>query len=292
MKGDALPKKSLGQHWLDDADSLRAMVDAAGVSGADTVLEIGPGLGTLTSFLLERANRVVAVEFDHHLAANLVKNIQDHKIQHSEVRPLKSGKDDLISRMTVVEADILRFDLTTLPAGYKVVANIPYYLTSNLIRVLSESSNPPSMAALLVQKEVAERVAAGPGAMSILSVTAQFYWEVSLGRVVVAELFTPPPKVDSQILILKFRNQPLFPDVEPQQFFRIIKAGFSQRRKTLLNSLSSGLHLDRLATERWLQTADITPNARAQSLSLDEWHELYKKFEACDSSSSTRSGIQ
>jgi 16S rRNA (adenine1518-N6/adenine1519-N6)-dimethyltransferase len=159
--------------------------------------------------------------------------------------------------------------------GYKVVANIPYYLTSNLVRVLSESSNPPACAVLLVQKEVAERLAAKAGQMSILSVTAQYYWEVSLGRLVPAELFTPPPKVDSQIVIMLARPTPLFPDVDAKQFFRLVKAGFGERRKTLRNSLSGGLGIDKFQCEQLLQSAEIDSNLRAQNLTLEQWRKLY-----------------
>lgn len=253
---DPTPKKSLGQHWLTDEACLDAMVRSAGVGPDDTVLEIGPGLGTLTEKLVSAARLVVAVEFDDDLAAGL---------------PTRVGAGNL----QVVRSDILRFDLTELPAGYKVVANIPYYLTSNLIRLLSESSNPPAVAAILVQKEVAERVAAAPGSMSLLSVTAQFFWEVSLGRVVGAALFTPPPKVDSQILVLKRRAAPLF-DVEPKPFFRLVKAGFGERRKTLRNSLSGGLHLEKPETEALLQAAGLDPQLRAQALTLEQWHKLYQ----------------
>jgi 16S rRNA (adenine1518-N6/adenine1519-N6)-dimethyltransferase len=256
---DIIPKKSLGQHWLHDESTLRAIVDAAGVSAGDHVLEIGPGLGTLTRQLLARAAQVTAVEFDETLATNLGREIG-------------SPKDNL----TVVQSDILRFDLTSLPARYKVVANIPYYLTSNLIRVLSESSNPFNTAAILIQKEVAERVAAAPGQMSILSVSAQFYCEVSLGPVVGRALFTPPPKVDSQVLVLKYRTEPLFDGVDPKQFFRLVKAGFSQKRKTLVNSLSAGLALTKDQTRDMLSTADIPENTRAQALSLDDWYALYE----------------
>lgn len=256
---DLPAKKSLGQHWLRDEASLEAMCQAADVQADDTVLEIGPGLGTLTELLVRRVGQVVAVEFDEKLAAELPKQVKADNLQ-------------------VVSQDILSFDFTNLSHDYKVVANIPYYLTSNLIRVISETPNPPASATILVQKEVARRVAAEPGAMSLLSVTAQFYWQVSLGREVAAELFTPPPKVDSQILIMHRRAEPLFPDVDTKAFFRLVKAGFAQRRKTLLNSLSAGLHLNREDAEKLLQTANIQPTRRAQTLSLDEWHELYTVF--------------
>lgn len=250
------PKKSLGQHWLSDADSLQAMCDAASVGDTDVVLEIGPGLGTLTEVLAPKVRHLVAVEYDPELAAGLKKRVP-------------------ASNLTVANEDILRFDLTRLEPGYKVVANIPYYLTSNLLRVLSESANPPTTAVLLVQKEVAERVAAQPGSMSLLSVTAQIYWEVRLERVVKAALFTPPPRVDSQILVLSRRQQPLFPDADYRVLFRIVKAGFSQRRKTLLNALSGGLQLPKADVAVLLQNAGIPANMRAQNLSLEQWYTLY-----------------
>jgi 16S rRNA (adenine1518-N6/adenine1519-N6)-dimethyltransferase len=255
------PKKSLGQHWLSDLQVLSDIVESANLTKEDTVLEIGPGLGTLTKLLTEKARKVVAVEKDEALVQKLAHTIAK-------------------SNLEVVNQDILRYDLTTLPAGYKVVANIPYYLTSNLIRTLSESTNPPSRVVLLVQKEVAERVAARPGSMSLLSVTAQFYWQVSLGQVVLAELFTPPPKVDSQVLILTWRPEPLFSEVDTPAFFRLVKAGFSQRRKTLLNSLSAGLSLSREAAEILLQTAKLDSQARPQTLSLEDWYALYRVFTA------------
>ncbi len=200
---------------------------------------------------------MIAVEFDKKLATDLPKQIKADNLQ-------------------VISQDILSFDLTSLPSDYKIVANIPYYLTSNLIRTISETPNPPASATILVQKEVAQRVAAEPGNMSILSITAQFYWQVSLGREVAAELFTPPPKVDSQILIMKHRPAPLFPDIDPKAFFRLIKAGFAQRRKTLLNTLASGLQLDRDKVQAICQKAGIEPGRRAQTLNLDEWHSLYR----------------
>jgi 16S rRNA (adenine1518-N6/adenine1519-N6)-dimethyltransferase len=253
---DPIPKKSLGQHWLNDPASLKAMCDAAEITTEDTVLEIGPGLGTLTKLLVEQAREVVAVEFDEYLAKMLPQRIQS-------------------SSLTVKQQDILSFDYTSLPADYKVVANIPYYLTSNLIRVLSETSNQPSVAVLLIQKEVAERVAAQPGAMSLLSVTAQFYWQTGVGPIIPAELFTPPPKVDSQILILERRPEPLFPDVDTTRFFRLVKAGFSERRKMLRSSLSGGMHISKPDAESLLKKAGIDPNLRAQALSLEDWHKLY-----------------
>lgn len=252
------PQKSLGQHWLHDKESLEAMCDAAEVKAGDTVLEIGPGTGTLSDVLLRRGAGVIAVELDEHQLKNLQKKFegQDFELHYG---------------------NILKFDLSQLPAGYKIVANIPYYLTSHLIRILSETNNPPKRASMLVQKEVAERVTAQSGQMSLLSVTAQFYWEAGKGKVVPARLFTPPPKVDSQILILKHRAKPLF-SVNENQFFRVVKAGFANRRKTLLNSLSAGLRITKAEADQVLKQAEIDAQARAQELSLEQWNSLYKNL--------------
>lgn len=258
MAGEVIPKKSLGQHWLHDEAILQAIAKPAKLTKNDTVLEIGPGLGTLTKILAQKAKDVIAIEFDVELARSLPKKLQ-------------------LDNVIIVNQDILRFDFQSIP-DYKIVANIPYYLTSNLIRVMSESSHRPEVAVLLVQKEVAERVTAKPGAMSLLSVSAQFYWDVSLGVIVPSEAFTPPPKVDSQALIFTQPTTVLAEQIDTKLFFRIVKAGFSQRRKTLLNSLSAGLHLDRTAVQTWCVRADISEGRRAQTLSIQEWLNLYETY--------------
>lgn len=254
-------KKSLGQHWLHDIDVLEDIAGCADISNQDTVLEIGPGLGTLTRVLVKQAKQVVAIEFDEVLAGRLSQEVP-------------------VSNLEVITQDILSFDFTKLPASYKLVANIPYYLTSNLIRVISETPNPPSVAVLLVQKEVAERVAAEPGSTSILSITAQFFWEVSLGNIVPAELFTPAPKVDSQILILDRRPKSDLSDSDIKQFFKLVKAGFSQRRKTLLNSLSGGLGISKDEVRQKCEAAGIDPSRRAQTLTMVEWSTLFSVIPA------------
>ena len=252
------PKKYLGQHWLYDKQILDEIADAADVKSGDNILEVGPGKATLTDILLGRGAIVTAVEIDRALAQEL------------------SGLNK--SDLKVINNDILSFDFMQMPVGYKIVANIPYYLTSNLVRVISESPNPPSTAVILIQKEVAERAAAKPGHMSLLSVTAQFYWQVSLGVIVPPEAFEPPPKVDSQVLKLQKREKPLYDDVEPKDFFRLVKAGFSQKRKTLLNSLSAGLQLDKSRVKQICVSVEIDPGRRPQTLSLDEWHNLYLSY--------------
>jgi 16S rRNA (adenine1518-N6/adenine1519-N6)-dimethyltransferase len=249
------PKKELGQHWLHDAASLAAMCDAAAVQLGDAVLEVGPGLGTLTEVLLARGAAVTALEFD------------------TELIPALRAK---LPAAEVVQGDIRTYNLAQLPEPYKVVANIPYYLTANLLRILTEeSTHKPAVAALLMQKEVAERIAAQPGQTAFITIAVQFYYEISMGREVPAALFTPPPQVDSQILILTRRTRPLFDDVDPQAFFRVVKAGFSQRRKTLLNSLSGGLQLDKSAVKTICESVDVDPTRRAQTLTIQEWYNLY-----------------
>ncbi len=264
------PNKSLGQHWLYDLHSLQAMVNAAHIGPNDEVLEIGPGLGTLTIELADRAKQVTAVEFDPNLAALLPARVP-------------------VPNMTVIHQDILKFDLTTLPKDYKVAANLPYYITSKIVRLLLGSPNPPLETALLVQKEVAERMAARPGDMSILAVAVQYYAEATLGPVVPAELFTPPPKVDSQIIALKRREQPLFDDIETDDFFAVVRAGFSEKRKTIRNSLSGGLRLEKPTVEELLATARVDPRARAEQLTLDDWHRLTKAYVSLPGQSS---GVQ
>jgi 16S rRNA (adenine1518-N6/adenine1519-N6)-dimethyltransferase len=251
--------KSLGQHWLFDETSLLAICEAAGLKQTDTVLEIGPGLGSLTRYLVEQAKAVTAVELDRSLIKGLMKNLKAKNLK-------------------IINEDILKFDFEELPKNYKLIANIPYYLTSNLIRKISETSNPPSKVALLVQKEVAQRIAASPGQMSLLSVTSQFYWQVTLGQIVESYLFEPPPKVDSQIVILDLKDDFKLNQVEQDKLFRVVRAGFSQRRKTLANSLSAGLSLDRKLVETICLDNNIDPTRRAQTLSLDEWLKLYEKI--------------
>lgn len=249
------PKKSLGQHWLKDRGVLVSIAEAANISSTDTVLEIGPGLGTLTSELLRRAEKVVAVELDEDLARKLPGQFP--------------GKN-----LEVFNQDILTFDLTKLPAGYVVVANVPYYITSKIIQLLTTSSNPPRTIVLLIQKEVAQRLAAKPGDMSILAVSAQVYANVSLGDVVPAELFTPPPKVDSQVVILNMFSKPAVAQANMKSFFRVVKAGFSAKRKKLRSSISSGLGVSKQEAERYLQDSGINPDDRAELLSIDDWLRL------------------
>lgn len=249
------PKKHLGQHWLHDRFVLDHIADCAEVTAGDTVVEVGPGLGTLTSILLSRAEKVISIEFDEDLARKLPGQFP--------------GKN-----LEVIHQDILQYDTSNLPVGYKVVANVPYYITSKIIQKFMTAENKPSVVSLLIQKEVAERVAAKPGDMSILGVSAQLYADVSLGDVVPAELFTPPPKVDSQVVILRTKEIELPSGVDERQFFRVVKAGFSAKRKKLRSSLSGGLALSKDEVVTLLEQAGISADDRAEELSVQQWGDL------------------
>jgi len=251
----AQPNKSLGQHWLRDRDSLSHIAGCANLNSSDTVLEIGPGLGTLTSELLKKAKKVVAVEFDSDLARKLPGQFP--------------GKD-----LEVATGDILEFDLSKLPEGYKVVANVPYYITSKIVHTLMTSKNKPSVVVLLVQKEVAQRLAAKPGDMGILSISAQVFSKVTLGDIIPAKLFVPPPKVDSQVVVFQMLDKPLVPKSNQADFFRTVKAGFSSKRKKLRSSLAGGLKLSKPEIETILKSVNISPDVRAETLSIQEWLSL------------------
>lgn len=261
-------KKSLGQHLLIDTSHLARIADAADLETTDTVLEIGPGLGALTHQLAERAGRVVAVELDQRLIPILREQFagQPHvSFVHGDILELSPA--ELIRTQPFGQGVP-----NAAVAPYKVVANLPYYITSAVLRHILESADTrPKLAVLLVQREVAQRMMAQPGDMSLLAVSVQFYaCPRSLHRVP-AGAFMPRPKVDSCIVRLDLRPQSAVPDVDPAHFFRIVRAGFGQRRKQLRNSLSAGLSSSKEDTVHWLQSAGIEPSRRAETLSLQEW---------------------
>lgn len=251
-----IPKKELGQHWLEDSQALHAIVDHAAIQQGDIVLEIGPGTGFLTGKLLEAGAKVYALEYDAALAQSL------------------PGRLGYSPDVTVIQGDIRTHDLTTLPKSYKIVANIPYYLTSNLLRLLTETTNPPQLAVLLMQKEVAERIAHTGDKKSLLTMIAQLDYECNLGIEVPAHLFVPPPKVDSQVLIMSRRLEPKI-TVDRQRFIRLLKAGFSEKRKNLRNALSGGLARDKIEIDALLKGSGLDPRRRAESLGWDDWQRLY-----------------
>lgn len=260
--------KSLGQHWLRDREILDAIAFEAEIQEGDFALEIGPGLGTLTASLLKatgKSGKVLAIEFDPKLAANLPKSFPGTNLE-------------------VLNADFLDFDLDKLPKSYKVAANVPYYITSKIVEKLLTAKNKPAVAALLVQKEVAERMAAPAGELSILGIATQVFAEAELGSFVPRELFTPAPKVDSQVIILKIRaenliekfNREISSKISEEEFFRVVKAGFSSKRKKIAKSLAANFAISREKAEEILEKAEISPDLRAQDLSIQDWITLAK----------------
>lgn len=252
-----ITNKSLGQHFLFDRTILTEIVNFAGADPDGTVLEIGPGLGTLTSVLLKKFNHVVAIEYDADLADKLPAQFP--------------GREN---NLTIFNADFLQFNLNQLPANYHVVANIPYYITAKIVRKLLTAENKPKTITLLVQKEVAERLAAEPGDLSILAISAQVYSRVTLGPIVGKNWFTPPPKVDSQVVKMELYDQNLVADLNEDEFFRLVKIGFSSPRKKVLRNLAGGLHENPNKIREIFVQLNIAENTRAEDLTIDQWNKL------------------
>jgi 16S rRNA (adenine1518-N6/adenine1519-N6)-dimethyltransferase len=255
-------RKSLGQNFLAEPAIARRIVEAAQLRADETVLEIGPGPGVLTGMLSAQAGRVVAMELDSRFVRLL---LQEHRAA------VDSG------RLAVVQGDILEHKPGALVAPaerYVVVANLPYYITSPVLRHLLEAEQPPERAVVMVQREVAERIVAVPGDLSLLAISVQFYAEPELMFVVPPGAFRPVPKVESAVLRLRMRPQPAVADVAPARFFRVVRAGFGQKRKQLTNSLSAGLALPKPQANALLEAAGIDPQRRAETLSLAEWGQL------------------
>ncbi len=260
---DLRARKRLGQHFLVDETVLQRIISAAEITPADTILEIGPGLGILTREMAGRAGRVIAVELDNRLAA----------ILKQALAPL--------TNVTIINDDILHLDPAALlpgPTDYKVVANLPYYITSPVLRHLLEASVRPETMILMVQKEVAERIAAAPGRRSLLSISVQFYGNPQIIDTVPAEAFHPAPEVDSAILRIDVYRQPAVAVSDRQGFFDLVRGGFSASRKQIINSLAQGLALDKPAVATLLDGAAIRPERRAETLTLEEWADLWRVF--------------
>jgi 16S rRNA (adenine1518-N6/adenine1519-N6)-dimethyltransferase len=271
------PKKGLGQNFLVDPAHRAQIVAAAELTPDDTVLEIGPGPSVLTDLIAEQAGRVIAVELDDRLIPFLCARFatQPHvSIVHADIL-----KVDVGALMTIDDRP-LTFDggsIVHRPSSivrYKVIANLPYYLTSAVIRQLLESTPPPERLVLTVQREVAERMVASPPEMSLLALGVQFYCTARIVGQIPARAFYPVPKVDSAVVRLDRRAEPVTSGVEAEAFFRVARAGFSQPRKQLRNSLAAGLRLAPAAVEAWLTAADIDPQRRAETLTLVEWGAL------------------
>jgi 16S rRNA (adenine1518-N6/adenine1519-N6)-dimethyltransferase len=256
------PKKGLGQNFLVDPTALERIVASADLTADSTVLEIGPGLGSLTRYLALAAGRVVAVELDENMIPIL------HKVLSSW------------NHVEIIHGDILDLDPAVIvgETGYQVVANIPYYITSAVIRHLLEASVLPSRLVLTVQLEVAQRICASPGDLSLLALSVQVYGKPSIAARIPAGAFYPPPKVDSAVVRIDLYPQPFIPGENLGTFFRLAKAGFSQKRKTLRNSLAGGLGCNTTQSMTLLETAGIDPQRRAETLSLEEWRKLTTAF--------------
>lgn len=256
------PQKSLGQNFLIESAGLDKVIQAAQLQPTDFVLEIGAGLGSLTVLLAQIAGHVTAVEIDQNLLPALTEAAQPYP------------------NISVIPGDILEQDLSQLISdqAYLVVANIPYYITSAILRHLLEAGNKPKRMVLTIQKEVARRVLAKDGKHSLLSLSVQVYGKPSLHSVIPAGSFFPKPDVDSAVLIIDLYEKPLIPFNALERFFILAHAGFSQKRKTLRNSLSAGLRIPVSKVEVLLAQTHIDPSRRAETLTLAEWQGLIDAF--------------
>ena len=263
----AKPRKALGQHFLVDGRILNRILAAADLTPPEVVLEIGPGRGVLTRQLVRRAARVIAVELDAALAAAL---------------PARLGHP---SNLEVVAADARTVDLAALlgaPMPYKVIANLPYYAANPILRRLLEmdAAFRPQLMTVMVQREVAESIAAVPGKMSLLSVAVQYYAIPRLICAVPPSAFRPPPKVASAVVRLDLRPQPAVAVADTAAFFALVRAGFAAPRKQLRNSLSHGLNQPGNSIDPLLAAAGIDGRRRAETLALEEWAALYREWAA------------
>ena len=249
-------KHGLGQNFLVDREALDKIIDAADLKKSDFVIEVGPGLGVLTQELIGNAGKVIAVELDNRLAELLEENIPDPRLQ-------------------IINADILKSNIPQIidSRPYKVVANIPYYITSKIIGLFLTQEKKPESIVLLVQKEVAERITAKPGSMSMLALSVQDYGQPEIVGIVPKESFFPSPEVDSAILrIGDIRSR--LQGIDEKEFFRLIHIGFASKRKTLANNLSAGLHIDKQQASGIIKSIGLNENVRAQELGLEDWKAL------------------
>lgn len=252
------PKKSLGQNFVTDEGVLGKIVDAAQLTPQDVVLEVGPGLGHLTCLLARQAGRVVAVELDGRLL------------------PILQQRLAACHNVALIQGDILELAPAALPlsSDYKIVANLPYYITSAVLQHFLENERPPTRLVVTVQQEVAQRIVARPGQMSLLAVGVQFYGQPQIVAHIKAGAFYPRPEVDSAVLRIDRHSAPPVDVPDRAAFFAVVKAGFAQRRKQLRNSLPAGLGRSQTEVVAALQAAGIDPRRRPETLSLQEWAAL------------------
>ncbi|HID63976.1 MAG TPA: 16S rRNA (adenine(1518)-N(6)/adenine(1519)-N(6))-dimethyltransferase RsmA [Anaerolineae bacterium] len=263
---DLQPKKGLGQNFLVSEGALRRIVAAADLEPGDVVLEVGPGLGTLTRLLAQQAEQVIAVELDQRLVEILSRTLAD------------------FPNVEIVQGDILEMEpggaggLGALSSGYKVVANLPYYITSAVLRHLLTARVKPQLIVVTVQREVAQRMIAGPGQMSLLSVSVQFYGRPRIVARIPAGAFYPVPKVNSAVVRIDLYESPPVAVADVDRFFEVVRAGFGQRRKQLRNALAQGLSLPVGTVVEALRRAGVDEKRRAQTLSLEEWVRVVRGF--------------
>ena len=268
MLTDLKPKKSLGQNWLTNPRILEKIISAAEITGNDIVLEIGPGLGSLTERLSRKAGTVIAVEKDHRLIGFLKEKFKNQ------------------ANVKLIESDILKFDPAMVPVvlqwaplqslrprNYKIIGNIPYYITSNLLRVIFEKWPKPEVVVFTVQKEVAQRIIAKPPHMNLLALSIQYYAGPEIISYISKNNFKPIPKVDSAIIRLKPKSLNLDPE-ETTRFFKLIRAGFAGKRKQLINSLVHNLKRERSSIENYMKKAGIDPKSRPEELVIESWIKL------------------
>jgi 16S rRNA (adenine1518-N6/adenine1519-N6)-dimethyltransferase len=257
------PNKAFGQNFLVDRDVLLYIVEAADIRAGDQVLELGAGTGVLTRELAKRARRVVAVELEREMLTLLAKTTHNY------------------TNVEIMERNLLYIDPKEIFGSepYKLVANLPYYSASPTFRHFLESANPPRLFVVMVQYEVAQRIVAAPGDLSLLGVSIQFYGGPKIVAHVPARAFYPAPKVDSAILRIDLKDEPPLTLKERDSFFRLVQAGFSERRKQLHNSLAHGLHRKNADIQLWLLAAKIDPSRRAETLSIEDWLRLWHEME-------------
>lgn len=248
--------KKMSQHFLVDRSVLEKIIRSAQLTKDTDVLEIGSGIGTLTLELAKKAKKVIAIEKDQRFI------------------PILQGFEK--RNIEIVNCDFLQFDLNAFKQ-YQVVANLPYSITAKSIQKLLTSQNKPSKITLLIQKEVAERIVARPGKMSILALSIQLFASAKIIDIVSSDCFLPKPKVDSAIIEIELLDKPKFA-CDQKKLFRLVKAGFSEKRKKLKNSLSGSLIIDTKVIDKILEEVNIKSNARAQELSFEEWRNLYLSF--------------
>jgi len=256
------PLKKLGQNFLVSEKAFEKILKAADLSSKDVVLEIGSGIGNLTLKLAKKVKKVIAIEKDKKMCEILAQELKDQNIKNVQI----------------INHDILKLDLGPYSKSpYQLVANLPYYITSPVIRKFLESNKPPKSMVLMIQKEVAQRICADPGKMSILAASVQFYAKPKIVSYISKKSFWPEPKVDSAIIKIVPKRIKASTEFK-KRFFEIVKAGFSQPRKQLINNFSKKLGLKKEKIEAWLLENGINSKQRAETLSINNWKRLTKSF--------------